>query len=86
MARRWNFNEARGPFGLKNNAEIWNGRLAQMAFITVLLQELITGKGIFKSYNDGDTIAYVMLGFAVLSTVGLTIFLAFKGEEKDIDF
>lgn len=28
--RRWNFNEGGGPFGLKKNAEIWNGRVAQV--------------------------------------------------------
>jgi len=31
MERRWNFNEARGPFGMKKNAEIWNGRVAQVS-------------------------------------------------------
>jgi hypothetical protein len=28
--RRWNFNEGQGPFGLKKNAETWNGRVAQV--------------------------------------------------------
>lgn len=28
--RQWNFNEGRSPWGLKKNAEIWNGRLAQV--------------------------------------------------------
>ena len=28
--RRWNFNEGQGPWGLKKNAEIWNGRMAQV--------------------------------------------------------
>ena len=28
--RRWNFNEGRAPWGLKKNAEIWNGRVAQV--------------------------------------------------------
>lgn len=28
--RQWNFNEGQGPFGLKKNAEIWNGRVAQV--------------------------------------------------------
>lgn len=27
--RRWNFNEGQSPWGLKKNAEIWNGRMAQ---------------------------------------------------------
>ena len=86
MARRWNFNEARGPFGLKKNAEIWNGRVAQMAFTVVLLQELITGKGVIASWQDGDSIAYVMAGLTAATVLGLTVFLAIKGEENDIDF
>jgi hypothetical protein len=28
--RRWNFNEGSSPWGLKANAEIWNGRFAQV--------------------------------------------------------
>jgi hypothetical protein len=28
--RRWNFNEGRSPWGMKRNAEIWNGRMAQV--------------------------------------------------------
>ena len=28
--RRWNFNDGQGPWGLKKNAEIWNGRVAQV--------------------------------------------------------
>lgn len=28
--RQWNFNEGRSPWGLKKNAEIWNGRVAQV--------------------------------------------------------
>lgn len=28
--RRWNFNEGQEPWGMKKNAEIWNGRVAQV--------------------------------------------------------
>jgi hypothetical protein len=31
--RRWNFNDGQGPWGLKKNAEIWNGRMAQVSSI-----------------------------------------------------
>jgi hypothetical protein len=31
--RRWNFNEGQGPFGLKKNAEVWNGRVAQVGSV-----------------------------------------------------
>jgi hypothetical protein len=84
--RQWNFNNGRSPFGLKKNAEIWNGRVAQMAFIIVLLQELVTGKGVIAAYNDGDISAYVFLGVAAVSTVGLSAWLAIKGDESDVIF
>mmetsp|Transcript_5310 Transcript_5310/g.13284 ORF Transcript_5310/g.13284 Transcript_5310/m.13284 type:complete len:153 (+) Transcript_5310:156-614(+) len=84
--RQWNFNQGRSPWGLKNNAEIWNGRVAQMAFVVVLLQEAITGKGVIASIQDGDAVGYAFLALAVVSTVGLTIWLAIKGDESDIVF
>lgn len=34
--RQWNFNEGQGPFGLKKNAEIWNGRVAQVSDLSSL--------------------------------------------------
>ena len=82
--RRWNFNEGRGPWGMKKNAEIWNGRLAQMGFTIVLLQEFVTGKGVIQGLQDGNIINIFFLGIAVASTVGLSVFLAFKGKENDI--
>lgn len=84
--RQWNFNNGRSPWGLKNNAEIWNGRVAQMAFVTILLQEAITGKGVIQALQDGDALGFVFLGFAVVSTVGLSVWLAIKGDESDIIF
>mmetsp|Transcript_33314 Transcript_33314/g.70029 ORF Transcript_33314/g.70029 Transcript_33314/m.70029 type:complete len:144 (+) Transcript_33314:94-525(+) len=84
--RQWNFNQGRGPWGLKKNAEIWNGRVAQMAFVVVLLQEAITGKGVIAAIQDGDALGYAFLGLAGLSTLGLTIWLAIKGDESDIIF
>jgi hypothetical protein len=84
--RQWNFNNGRSPFGLKKNAEIWNGRVAQMAFVIVLLQELIKGKGVIASIQDGDAVGLAGLGFMVVSVVGLTAFLASKGDESDIVF
>eukprot|EP00584_Thalassiosira_punctigera_P008669 CAMPEP_0172540414 /NCGR_PEP_ID=MMETSP1067-20121228/11442_1 /TAXON_ID=265564 ORGANISM="Thalassiosira punctigera, Strain Tpunct2005C2" /NCGR_SAMPLE_ID=MMETSP1067 /ASSEMBLY_ACC=CAM_ASM_000444 /LENGTH=142 /DNA_ID=CAMNT_0013326273 /DNA_START=77 /DNA_END=505 /DNA_ORIENTATION=+ len=84
--RQWNFNQGRGPWGLKKNAEIWNGRVAQMAFVVVLVQESITGKGVIASIQDGDAVGYAFLALAVLSTLGLTAWLAIKGDESDIIF
>ena len=28
--RKWNFNEGQSPWGMKKNAETWNGRVAQV--------------------------------------------------------
>lgn len=28
--RRWNFNDGQSPWGMKKNAETWNGRVAQV--------------------------------------------------------
>jgi len=84
--RQWNFNNGRSPWGLKKNAEIWNGRVAQMAFVVVLLQEAVTGKGVIAAINDGDLVGYAFLGLAVASTLGLSIWLAIKGDESDIVF
>ena len=57
-----------------------------MAFVIVLLQELITGKGVVASIQDGDALGYAFLGLAGVSTVGLTIWLAIKGDESEIIF
>ncbi|KAL7524448.1 hypothetical protein ACHAXR_000577, partial [Thalassiosira sp. AJA248-18] len=84
LYRQWNFNSGRSPWGLKKNAEIWNGRVAQMAFVVVLLQELITGKGVIAAVQDGDAVGYAFLGLAGISTLGLTIWLAIKGDESEI--
>ena len=84
--RQWNFNNGRSPWGLKKNAEIWNGRVAQMAFVIVLLQEAVTGKGVIAAINDGDLVGYAFLGLAVVSTLGLSVWLAIKGDESDIVF
>ena len=47
----------------------------------VLAQELIQGKGILQGLADGDPINYAFLGVAVVSTVGLTAFLAIQGDD-----
>lgn len=71
---------------MKKNAEIWNGRMAQMGFTFVLLQELITGKGAVQGLREGDPIAVACMGIAVASVVGVTVFLALKGKESDITY
>merc|ERR1712115_481157 len=82
MGRQWNFNEGRQPWGLKNNAEIWNGRVAQMGFIVIFLQELVTGKGVIQGLRDGDLFSYFLAGLTFLSVVGLTVWLAIEDANK----
>ena len=84
--RQWNFNRGRGPFGMKKNAEIWNGRAAQVGFTIVLLQELITGKGVVQGIQEGDPFNMVCLGLGAVGIVGLTAFLAIKGKQSDITY
>lgn len=37
-----------GKFGFTNYAEIWNGRLAMIGFITAIIVEMNTGHGVLK--------------------------------------
>lgn len=60
--------------------------MAQMAFVIVLLQEAISGKGVVDSVRDGDAVGYVFLGVAGITTIGLTIWLAIQGDESEIIF
>lgn len=57
-----------------------------MAFVLVVLQEAISGKGVIQSLQDGDLLAYFGVGVAAVSTIGLTAWLAIKGDESDIIF
>mmetsp|Transcript_17143 Transcript_17143/g.27799 ORF Transcript_17143/g.27799 Transcript_17143/m.27799 type:complete len:146 (+) Transcript_17143:90-527(+) len=79
--RKWNFNEGQAPWGLKKNAETWNGRVAQVAFVWVFLQELITGKGIFKGLEEGDAFFIANAAAFGLTVVGLTAWLAIQGTD-----
>ena len=71
---------------MKKNAEIWNGRAAQMGFTFVLLQELITGKGVVQGLQEGNPFNMVCLGIGVVGILGLTAFLAVKGKESDVTY
>ncbi|MEN9870038.1 MAG: hypothetical protein RLZZ171_1023 [Cyanobacteriota bacterium] len=37
-----------GKFGFTNYAEIWNGRLAMIGFVTAIIVEMNTGHGVLK--------------------------------------
>eukprot|EP00980_Cylindrotheca_fusiformis_P011175 scaffold2563_cov124-Cylindrotheca_fusiformis.AAC.6 len=85
--RQWNFNEGQSPWGLKKNAEVWNGRVAQMAFVWIFLQELITGKGVIQGIQEGNLFYIVNAGIVGVSVLALTVWLAIKGDNdftKDV--
>ncbi|WP_309494645.1 chlorophyll a/b-binding protein [Phormidium yuhuli] len=42
---------AGGNFGFTPNAEVWNGRLAMLGFVAVVLTELITHQGILTFWG-----------------------------------
>lgn len=81
MERRWNFNEGQAPWGMKKNAETWNGRVAQMAFVLVFLQELIQGKGVVQGLLQGDPVNLACASAFVVVVIGLTGWLALQGED-----
>lgn len=60
-----------------------------MAFVVVLLQELIQGKGVVQGVQEGDPLNVAILGAFAVTVVGLTGWLAIKGEDdyvrRDLD-
>jgi len=52
-----------------------------MAFIVVLLQELVQGKGVVQGVQEGDPLNLAVLGAFVVTVVGLTGFLALQGDD-----
>lgn len=52
-----------------------------MAFVWVFLQELITGKGIFKGLDEGDAFFVANAAAFAVCVVGLTGWLALKGSD-----
>jgi hypothetical protein len=54
---------------------------SQMAFIFVFGQELIQGHGIVEGVQNGDVGNIVGLGAFAVTTLGLTAWLAVKGDD-----
>lgn len=55
-----------------------------MAFVLVFLQELVQGKGVIEGIQQGDPVNLVALALAGVSLLGLTVFLAIKGDDDYI--
>lgn len=69
--RQWNLNRQGSPFGFDLNAEVWNGRVAMISFMWVLIQELISGKGILPSIVDEDGAAVAALGLFIVGIMSI---------------
>jgi hypothetical protein len=54
-----------------------------MAFIIVLLQEVIQGKGVIQGITEGDPINIVLAGMFFVTAIGLTGWLAIKGDDSN---
>jgi hypothetical protein len=52
-----------------------------MAFVFVVLQELIQGKGVCQGLREGDPINIATAGLTVVLIGGLTAYLAWKGDD-----
>jgi positive regulator of sigma E activity len=53
----------------------------QMAFTIVFIQELVQGKGVVVGLQEGDPVNQAVLGAFVVTTLGLTAWLAIKGKD-----
>ena len=60
--------------------------MAQMAFVIVLLQEVITGKGVVQSVQEGELVGLLGVGLFGISVAALTVFLISKRDESDVVF
>ena len=56
-----------------------------MAFVVVLLQELVQGKGVVQGVQEGDPLNLALLGGFVVSVVGLSGWLAIKGDDDYVN-
>jgi hypothetical protein len=54
---------------------------AQVAFVVVFLQELVQGKGVVQGLQEGDPVNVAVAGAAAASVLGLTVWLAIKGDD-----
>ncbi|MFN3927648.1 MAG: chlorophyll a/b-binding protein [Pseudanabaenaceae cyanobacterium] len=66
--------EGKGTFGFSNFAEVWNGRMAMIGFVSALVGEFLTGKGILAqvgiSREGGILVALFLVGFTIAATIG----------------
>ena len=57
----------------------------QMAFVLILIQELVQGKGVIQGLQEGDPVNYIVAGGFFVTVLGFTAFLAIKGDDDYVD-
>ena len=84
---RWNLNVGRQPWGFALNAEVWNGRVAMMGFVWVIVQELVQGKGcitrIQEAQGFGDLVAPIAIGGVFFALVLALVTVIASSNEDD---
>ncbi|KAJ1453905.1 hypothetical protein M885DRAFT_522667 [Pelagophyceae sp. CCMP2097] len=86
-AFQWNYNIGRSPWGFGLNAEVWNCRVSMMAFVWVVVQETVTGKGTITAFLEATTMDELFVpilnaaAFALI-TLGLTAVIATNDNDK----
>ena len=56
-----------------------------MAFVVVMIQELVQGKGVVQGVQEGDPLNLAFLGAFAVTAVGLTGWLALKGDDDYVN-
>ena len=56
-----------------------------MAFVVVLVQELVQGKGVIQGIREGDPVNLAVLGAFVVSTVALLGWLIYQGADDYVE-
>jgi SNF family Na+-dependent transporter len=56
-----------------------------MCFIAVVLQEVVTGKGVIQGISEGDAFSVACLVVTLVVIGALTAFLAIKGADNYVD-
>ena len=56
-----------------------------MAFTVVIVQELVTGKGVIEGIQEGNAVNMAFMAATVASILGITAILALKGSDNYVD-
>ena len=56
-----------------------------MAFVVVLVQELVQGKGVIQGIREGDPVSLAVLGAFVVSAVALLGWLIYQGADDYVE-